>query len=255
MGKDLDKRISLALSGGGARGYVHLGMMEALLSHGYQIKAIAGTSMGALIGCLAAQSMPPVDIFQLLTKTKVSEFLSPKLSLSGLISMEKFILHYEKLLSIKDLSVSEIPIYVATTNLTVGESIVFSIGPVGSIVAASCCVPGLFQPVEMNQQFFVDGGLTLNLPAEPLLHHPWPIFGFHSNAYPNPASLKSMKEVLEKSSQLAIYQNTKQSMTLCKSVFEPPEMAAFSSFAFNKAEQFFDIGARFMNAALSEVAI
>ncbi len=250
MAKDSSKEISIALSGGGARGFVHLGMIQALHKHGYEIKAIAGASIGALAGCLTAQGIPPADILSLLKKTKISGLLTPKLSLKGFISMDNFIKNYEKLCLVQDLKDTEIPMHVATTNLSMGESKVFSKGPIGTIVAASCCVPGIFQPVEMDNNLFVDGGLTMNLPAEPLLAYPWPIFGLHCNAYPKPAVLQNMRDVLEKSSQLSIYQNTLRSMKHCKAVFEPPEMSAYSSFSFNQAENFFDIGFRFLDAAL-----
>lgn len=233
---------SLALSGGGARGFVHLGLIQALKEAGIEIKAMAGTSIGALVGCLLAQGMPPLDILKIAKEIKLTDLLSPKISLKGLISMEKFIITYEKLFAVSDIEQLEIPTLVVATNLSLGEGMVFDNGKIGTLVAASCCVPGIFQPVHIGQDLYVDGGLTNNLPAEALIRYQMPVIGLHCNAYPKRATLNSVKTVLEKSSQLSIFQNTRQSMLHCFRVLEPPAMSMFSSFDFGKMQQFYDIG-------------
>jgi len=255
MEKKLGKSISIALSGGGARGIVHLGMIQVLKNEGYEINAIAGTSIGALVGCLISNGMAPLDILSIFKETKISTLLTAGFSLKGLISMEKFVVEYEKYFEKKQLEDLPIPMYVATTNLSLGETSIFSHGSIGKIVAASCCVPGIFQPIQMDGQLFVDGGITQNLPVDPLLDHPWPVVGFHCNAYPNPAKLNNVRAILEKSSQLSIYQNSRQSMKKCFAVFDPTEMSSYSSFDFNKADTFFEIGYHYMCRALSEVTI
>jgi NTE family protein len=246
---------AVALSGGGARGFVHLGMVQALKEAGINIKAMSGTSIGALVGCLLAKGMPPTDVLKIAKEIKLTDLLSPKISLKGLISLEKFTSTYEKLFSVSNIEQLEIPMAVAATNLSLGEGIVFDTGKIGTLVAASCCVPGIFQPVKIEGDLYVDGGITNNLPAEALTKYQLPVIGLHCNAYPQKAILNSVKTVLEKSSQLSIFQNTRQSMQHCFLVLDPPAMSMFSSFDFSKMQQFYDIGYSFAREQLTHETI
>ncbi len=164
--------VGLALSGGGARGFAHTGVIEALEYAGFPVDYISGTSMGSVIGSLYASGAPVSDIWEFgreATELKVSrDFKSIKL-LSLLITdklltpthINRFIetrlggLTFEKL---------KTPFACSAMDLRTGEKIVFTEGPLAEAVRASVNLPGIFAPVQYRHRYLVDGGVVDFIP-------------------------------------------------------------------------------------------
>jgi NTE family protein len=160
------KTISLVLGSGGARGYAHIGVIEAIEKKGYEIKSIAGSSMGALIGGLYAVgkleeykqwvlNLNYYDIYQLLSISLVD---------GGLVDAEKV---FDKIKNfIGDVNIEDLPIQykAVATDLNTQEPIIFEKGKLIDAIRASIAIPTIFIPVYVDDKILVDGGVLNPLP-------------------------------------------------------------------------------------------
>ncbi|MDA8364648.1 MAG: patatin-like phospholipase family protein [Gammaproteobacteria bacterium] len=164
-----DGGLVLALGGGGARGLAHIGVLEVLAKHGVQVRAVAGTSVGAEIGAFVANGMPLADMMQLATsfdwKQTLQLFL-PDLPAGGLVSGRRVMSFLTQ--TIGDSLIEELGIgYVAlATDLETGEEVVLDRGPLVDAVRASISMPAVFAPHQLDGRYFVDGGVVNPLPFD-----------------------------------------------------------------------------------------
>ncbi len=162
------KKVALVLASGGAKGFAHIGAIEALEECGYEITSIAGTSMGSLIGGLyAAGGLDRVKEWMFdLTNSKVFELadftFSPHALLKGNRLMEAL---QERVpdCNIEDLA---IPFCAVATDLKQGQEVVFRTGSLYNAIRASISIPMLFRPVELDNMLLIDGGITNGLPLD-----------------------------------------------------------------------------------------
>lgn len=168
------KKVSLVLSGGGARGIAHIGVIEELLKNGYEIHAIAGTSMGALVGGVYAQGK--LDNFKnwlyTLDKMKVFQLVDFTFSLQGFVKGEKVLKKMKDF--IPDGNIEDLPIHfqAVATDLLNKEEIVFKTGSLYNAIRASISIPTVFTPVSMENRLLVDGGVLNNIPIKYAVRQP-----------------------------------------------------------------------------------
>lgn len=162
-------RVALALGSGGARGYAHIGAIEEVRSRGYEIVAIAGTSMGALVGGLAAADRlePYTEWATSLTQRDVIRLLDPKWSAPGAIKAQRIFGQVEQILGDQLIEDLPIPFTAVATDLHARREVWFQRGPLTSAIRASIAIPGVITPVEMNGRLLADGGLMNPVPIEP----------------------------------------------------------------------------------------
>lgn len=160
------KRIGLALSGGGARGAAHLGVLRVLERNHIPIDIVSGVSAGAVTGALYCAGVPLEDManaMQDFSWRHITSLTLPKHGLFSFEKLEKFIIKW-----IGDVWFSELkkPFSVGTTDLLTGRPINFSVGKVAPLVRASSSIPGLIVPLEYGSYWLVDGGVSCNLPSQ-----------------------------------------------------------------------------------------
>lgn len=163
-------RLGLALSGGGARGLAHIGVLQVLEENDIPIAAIAGTSMGAYVGALYAAGFKSEDLQSLAKEIKdrktLLRLLDPMFPPSaGLIRGHKIRQHLERSLGNRSFDELNIPLLVVATDLDTLCPYIFDSGPVGVAVHASAAIPGICAPVHLNGRRFTDGGAAEPLPA------------------------------------------------------------------------------------------
>ena len=194
-----DLKVALVLSGGGAKGYAHLGVLKVLEKENIKIDYIAGTSIGAFVGTLYSIGYSIDDIEKVLDNLNTESFLESGTDLTGLDldkkdslkkysfyinfdnnlnyslpkglrETEEFYLVVKNLLknyeNIKNFDNFPIPIRVIATNLNTGETKSFSEGDIAKVLTASMAIPTIFEPVEVNGALYVDGIVSRNLPVE-----------------------------------------------------------------------------------------
>ncbi len=159
------RTIGVALSGGAARSIAHIAVLDILEQEGIPIHAIAGTSAGSVIGALYCAGMPLSRIKRLLLNTKWKDILKLTIPKQGLISSNGIYEFMESVLPIKKFSALPLPLAVVATDLKTAEKVVITSGSIAKAVQASCSVPILFTPTEINNKLLVDGGISSQIPV------------------------------------------------------------------------------------------
>ncbi|MBK8985278.1 MAG: patatin-like phospholipase family protein [Chloroflexi bacterium] len=157
-------KIGLALSGGGTRGLVHIGVLSVLVKAGIPIDYVAGTSVGSFVGAVFCAGMPVDQMRALALSTSWKLLSRPALSHSALLSFRPLETWVEQILGDVDICDLGIPFAVITADLERGEKVVLRRGPVARAVHASCAIPGIVEPVEIDGRLLCDGGIVDNLP-------------------------------------------------------------------------------------------
>ena len=169
----MKKKIALVLSGGGARGLAHIGAIETLESHGYEITSIAGCSMGALIGGMyAAGKLPEVKDWVLaLDRRKVLSLVDFSLSLTHLVKGDRVMEALKEI--VPDVNIEDLPIpYTAVaTDWNSGKEVIFNHGSLYDAIRASISIPLFLNPVRREDMLLVDGGLVNSLPLNRVVRH------------------------------------------------------------------------------------
>lgn len=162
-------RLGLALGGGGARGFAHIGVLRVLEAEGLWPDIVVGTSVGSLIGALVADGRNAAEVEHLALEVEKDDFFdySPRSLLAGGLArgerIEHFVTAHTRTQLIEDLPIRYAAVAVA---LRTGEATVFDRGPLARAVRASCTIPGVFAPVEIDGVLYVDGGIVAPVPAE-----------------------------------------------------------------------------------------
>ncbi|WP_446219432.1 patatin-like phospholipase family protein [Micromonospora sp. IBHARD004] len=169
-----DVRIAVALGAGGARGYAHIGAIQVLEERGFDIVAIAGSSMGALVGGLYAAGK--LDAYAEWVRTigqrDVLRLLDPAVGAPGAFRAEKLMARVRELLDGVRIEQLPMPFTAVATDLWAGRAVWFQHGPVDVAVRASIALPPAITPVMINGRLLADGGLIEPLPMAPTTFMP-----------------------------------------------------------------------------------
>jgi NTE family protein len=161
------KKIGLALSGGGARGFAHVGVLKVLAEHEIPIDMIAGTSVGSLVGGAFAAGMKPAEIEEMSRDIRWRHLTRPSFSPKALLSnapMRRLIERRFPTTRFEDL---QIPFVAVTCDLIEGSCVVLKDkGDLTTAIRASCAVPAVFSPIRDNGRLLVDGGVMAPVPID-----------------------------------------------------------------------------------------
>lgn len=165
----MSKTVALCLGSGGARGYTHIGVIEALEERGYEIIAISGCSMGAIVGGFysAGRLKEYRDWVVSLRYLDVIKLLDISLLSGGMIRGDKIFSVIDELLSGVQIEELPIPFTAVATDLTGHKEVWFQKGPLARAVRASAAIPGMLSPVAINGSMMVDGAVLNPLPITP----------------------------------------------------------------------------------------
>jgi NTE family protein len=162
-------RIGLALGGGAARGFAHIGVIKALESQGIQVDLITGTSAGSVVGAMYAAGYNGFTLQKLaleMDEATISDWSLPLFSKSsGVLKGEALQSYVNKLVGQVPIERLKRPFGAVAADLSTGAPILFRSGNTGQAVRASSAVPGVFQPVRINDRQYVDGGVVSPVPV------------------------------------------------------------------------------------------
>lgn len=232
----------IALSGGGARGIVHIGVLEALHKYGIRPEIISGASMGALVGVFYAAGLEPLQILDLVKSNKLVKLLKWQLPSGGLIDLKKLLSILESNVKTDDFSGLKKPFYCSVVNLNSGFTEIKYEGKLFQWVLASATVPIIFEPQVIDGNTYVDGGLLCNLPVDCIRDQCSILIGSHVNHNGYEKEFTGIKAVAERTFRLIMGQNVKESLAKCNFVIDPPETRKYDTFDFRKADELFRIG-------------
>jgi NTE family protein len=157
--------IGLALGGGFARGFAHLGVLQVLEQNRIPIACIAGTSVGSILGAAYASGAPLARIIATCRTIRFRDIARWRVSRLGLASNHRLGDLIERVFDARQFEDLCIPMAVVATDLNTGEPVVLTHGNLIEAIRASCAFPGLFEPVEIGTRWLADGGLVAPVPT------------------------------------------------------------------------------------------
>lgn len=160
-------RLGLALGGGAARGFAHVGVIQVLEEAGLKPSHVVGTSAGSLVAALYASGKSPVELVRVaesMQEAEITDWMLPILN-RGALRGEALAKYVNAQVGGKTLEQMKIPLGIVATDLGSGQAITFRRGNTGAAVRASSAVPAVFQPVRLGDREYVDGGLVSPVPV------------------------------------------------------------------------------------------
>lgn len=244
--------LGLALSGGSAKGYAHIGVLKYMHEIGLKPDIIAGTSAGALVGALYSDGYTPEDIMELMSDVKLRSMTSLRPIISGgLLNTTPFKKFVDEHLAHHRLEDLPIPLRVVATNLDLGEPRIFTEGELSQIVLASCSIPVLFNPVEIDGVTYVDGGLFRNFPVSVIRDGCDVVIGMNLGPWGEPNYKRTIVSVAVRSWFFVFRQNTLIDKEACDILLESTDLMSYGPFETHATQQMADIGYRVAKAELT----
>lgn len=239
-----ERAIGLALSGGGARGFCHIGVIEAMESFGIYPDVMSGVSAGSIAAALYGAGLTPREMMQCFSDSvrfgDYTEWTIPK---EGIFRLTKFARMLESWLPVRRLEEMRIPTLICATDFDNGKSVGWARGEIVPRVIASCSIPVIFPPVRINGVNYVDGGVLRNLPAWAIREYCSVLYGCNCSPFEREKHEKpSIVNIAMRSFQLMAKSNTPQDLKLCDYVVQPQGLAAISTFNLSDIRRIADMG-------------
>ncbi len=232
-----------ALSGGFVKGYAHLGALQALFEYGIRPDIIAGVSIGAVAGVFIADGKTPKQVLELFMSKEFRSFTGFTRSRGGFMNLDNFYGFLRETLSVKRIEELALPLVVTATDLDTGLSVHFREGEIAPRVAASCCVPGLFTPIEIDGDRYVDGGVLMNLPVSLLRGKCEKVVAVNlSRIVPDRDYRHNVFGILLRTYHLMSHCNVIHDRRNADMLIEPDGLAVYGNTQLDKGREIFDIG-------------
>lgn len=241
------RKVGLALSGGGALGYAHIGFLQAMKEYNFDVDVVSGTSMGSIIGVLYSAGYTPMEILKLVNKENMNNFLNViKLNprfYKGFFNHEKLSNVLSRTIPHNDFSKLNKKFYCCVTDFNqatykfIGEGTLLK-----EYVMASASIPIVYEPMEVEGEQYIDGGVMQNLPVEPLINEKCDlIIGVDVISLPKRKEIRGLGKIMSRTIALYIMGNTKTWADKCDYVIKP-NLENYTILDFDKAQELFDIG-------------
>ncbi|MDR0575283.1 MAG: patatin-like phospholipase family protein [Tannerella sp.] len=244
MSKQKDKKykLGLVLSGGGSKGFAHIGALKLIEECGLKPDIIVGTSAGALIGALYADGYKPEEITPLFSGREFSEFTSVQIPRMGIFDSNKFNKYIKKIIRAEKIEDMKIPLIVMATDLDNGKAHAFAKGSISEIITASCSMPILFNPVIINGIHYVDGGIFHNFPVSIIRNECEVVIGSDVSSIIPDKYNKTMIGIAERSYHYLFKANTEKERELCDILIEADKLGKYKTFDLKNIETIVQIG-------------
>jgi NTE family protein len=245
-------KIGLVLSGGGARGFAHLGVLQALNEAGIFPDIISGTSAGALVGVFYCDGKSPKEILKIVKSNSRLDYMRPALPRDGLLQISGITKILETNLHAKKFEDLKIPLFVTATDLNNGKAVYFSKGELITPVIASSSIPVLFKPVIINKIYYVDGGVLDNLPIKPIENKCHRLIGSFVNPVGYEESTSGLIKIAVRTFMLDQTKEAEGKAGRFDLFIAPDELKNYSILGVDKADELFKLGYRITSKQLDK---
>ena len=235
-------KLGVALSGGGVRGFAHLGVLQAMNEFGLRPDIITGTSAGSLAGAFYADGYSPAEVMALFKKVTFGEFASTTIPRDGFFKITGLRAFLEKHLRAKTFEELNTPLRVVASDIEKGETVVISSGEIAPAVVASCTFPIVFTPVKIGGRYLVDGGLFMNLPVSIIREECEKIIGVNVSYTTTMPYNRSLKYIIERSLHHLMASNALADREDCDYLIESEDITKFPLFELDNAKQIYQKG-------------
>jgi NTE family protein len=246
----------MVLSGGGARGLAHVGVLRALAEEGVEPQVLSGTSAGAIVAALYAAGYSADEMLEFFVEK--NPFQLSKLALSmkpGIFDTEKVVADFLEYFPENSFEALGKPIFLAATDLVEGRPEILCSGPLIPAILASASTPLVFTPTEIDGHWYSDGGITNNFPVEPLLG----LCDISIGVYASPLrridakDLNSSLAVSQRALEVGMFHKSELKFELCDLVLCPEEMTRFGNFDTKRLADILEVGYRAAGERMPEI--
>lgn len=238
----LMSEITLALSGGAARGAYHLGVLHFIEEKGLHVRAISGTSIGAIIGAswlCGVSAKEQLEIFKSKEFRAIFSFNYFRKSIFKIDMDAKII---ERLVPKKNIQDLEIPLYITAIDLTSGANLCFESGDIKRLCIASSALIPIFPPVQYNDYQLADGGFMDHIPMEPLKAYDVMRVGVNLHPIYKKESGNNIFSHISRSLYLSMYRESFEAKNSCDVYITSKKLLDYSMFSFSNFEALFALG-------------
>lgn len=235
-------KIGLALAGGGARGFAHLGVLRALEEFGIKPDLISGTSAGSLAGAFYADGYSPKKIIELFDDVKFRELVTTAIPRNGFFKMNGLGDFLAKHLRAKTFEELKTPLRVMVSDIEKGEKVLFDQGELIPPILASCAFPIMFEPIKIGERHFVDGGLFENLPVSAIRKDCSFVIGVNISPLCPLKYERTFKYVVERSLHYLMVSNSLVDRELCDYLIESVDIGSYPLFDMSKSHEVYELG-------------
>lgn len=235
-------KIGIALSGGGVKGFAHLGVLKALEEKGIEADILAGISAGAIVGSFIAAGKKPAEVMELINESDFFDFAKLGIPDRGLFTLDNMTENLEKSLGVKTFEELKIPFYIGVANIEKARMEYFNQGELIKIIQASSSIPVLFSPVEINGQLYVDGGLFENLPVNPLIGKCDKLIAVNVMPVNLNEKLENISDIAIRTFQLKTGINTEELKGKADIFIEPTGVEKYNILNTKCSQELFDLG-------------
>lgn len=236
----------LVLSGGGAKGMVHAGVLKWLDKHDLKPKLISGSSVGAMVGALYSAGHTPEEILDIFIKESIFSTSHITFRKPGLIDTTKLRKVYKKYFEHDDFGELSIPIYIVASNLLDGKVKVFDSGPLVDALLASSAFPLVFTPMKIDNQLYLDGGILNHFPVDVIQGQVDKTLGVYLSPIEQleAKDLNSVRSITERTFRLGRHAGSRHNLELCNLIIDPGELTQYNTFSVSdkKLKKLFEIG-------------
>lgn len=245
--------IGLVLSGGGIRGMAHIGVIRALEEENIIPTHIAGSSVGAIVGALYAYGYNWQEMLDFFKAIQIFDIKKYAINKPGIMDAEKFYNTFKLYFKEDNFSFLKKKLKVTATNVLTGESAVFDSGELIKPILASAAFPGVFAPVNIEGNFYVDGGVLNNFPVELLRNTCDRIIGVYVNGF-DPIEMTDLKhshQVIERVFKLKTAREDVKKFQICDVMINPQQLNKYGTFDKKYLYDIYKIGYDEANIALA----
>lgn len=238
----MEFKTGLVLSGGGTRGFAHIGALQALEEAGVKVNVISGTSVGSIVGALYADGYSPLQMLDLFLENRVIQLSRLTLFRKGMLSLSGLKKKLNRYLRAKTFEELKIPLYVTVTNLHRGEVDYVHAGPLAEKIVASATIPVLYAPVRINEEYYVDGAVIDNFPVKPIRAQCERIIGINIMPKSQVQDIRGIRDVATRTFQLFVHALNRYSSEECDLLIEPVDIAGFGYLGSKRGMEMYRLG-------------
>ena len=234
--------LGLALGGGGARGFVHLGVLQALQELGMRPDIISGTSAGAIVGAMIASGHSPLQCLDFFKRKKIRDFILPAMSKKGFFTMNNLENELHEFIGVETFEELKIPLIVTASDINNARPVHFNRGKLLPAVIASCSIPIVFVPKEIEGTEYIDGGAFMNLPVRPIRPQCEQVIAVEINSFNTAEKINNMVSMAIRTFHIGLARNTDIDRVMADIVIAPKDMTQYNVFDLKESWDIFKTG-------------
>lgn len=245
--------VGFAMSGGFIKGFAHLGIMQSLIEHDIKPNILSGGSAGALAAVFYADGNEPYKVLDFFSGHKFQDLTRLVVPKTGFFELDEFMDFLKSNLKAQKLEDLKVPLIVTATDLDHGVSVHFHKGSIAERVAASCCMPVLFKPIKIDNTYYVDGGVLLNLPVSTIRRICEKVVAINVSPILAPKYKMNIVSIALRSYDFMFRSNTIAEREKADLLIECNKLSGYGNTELKKAKEIFDLGYNAANEVLQQL--